>query len=222
MHTPSKRFIQLRSPGDLFETIVIRRTPWVGAVVVCEGEFDERVLKLVAERLDFMPNAPIAVTHAGGVDVVPRLAVALVALLKLIRKTRKIAFIVDAEDRRPLERVAEILNEARRRGLRIGGVEPVRDCSNVYKSKVDDVEVYIAVSGLPGLAQFRKWQMEDHALKLKILEGKLDPANLQDIEESKQVVTGEEALKELEEASLEHVKESYNHIACLLSTLHTA
>lgn len=110
----------------------------------------------MAARLGFTSRAPLAVTYAGGVNVVPRLAAALVALLKLIRKSRRIALLLDAEDRNPRERVGEILREASRRGIKTSNPEPVPGCRNVYRFKANGVEVYAAVSGLPGLARFRK------------------------------------------------------------------
>ena len=65
-------------------------------------------------------------------------------------------------------------------------------------------------------------RIEDHALKLRILQGILDPASLQGVEDSKQLVSREDALKEILEAHRSHVEEAYNHIACLLTILQQA
>ena len=85
---PSSSLLQFGAPGALLEGIVIRSRPWFHAIVLCEGEADERIFKSIADKLGLSPPGSIGVTHAGGIDVLPKLAVAVAALVRLMRRAR--------------------------------------------------------------------------------------------------------------------------------------
>ena len=216
---PSSGLLQFEAPGALFEGIVIRSRPWFYAIVLCEGEDDERVFKSIAGKLGLHPTRTIGVAHAGGIGTLPKLASAVAVLVKLMRRARVLAVILDAEELDPERRAQDLADSIRGMGLEASTPEPVEGCSQVYRLRVNNIDLYVAVSGVPEYGSLEKHKIEDHGLKLRILEGKLDPAIVESIRDSKQAVTLEEMLSDIMEASPENVKRAYPHIACLIELL---
>ena len=214
----SSGLIQFQPPGELFEAIVLRRRH-LKAVVLCEGYDDERVFKAIAARLGFTPGAPVGVAYAGGIGRLPEFTAAIAALARMMRKARILAVILDSEDLTPQERVAALVRGLHGRGLRTDSPKLVPGCTQLYAFQADGVKVYAAVSGVHEYGSLEKHKIEDHGLKLRILEGKLDPATLERIRDAKQAITLEEMLSDIMEASPENVRRAYPHIACLIELL---
>ena len=104
-------------------------------------------------------------------------------------------------------------------GWTLVALSPLRAAARYTGFKVNDVEVYAAVSGVPEYRSLEKHVIEDHGLKLRVLEGKLDPAIVEAIRDPKRAITLEEMISDIMEASPENVRKAYPHIACLIEAL---
>ena len=208
-------FIQLKS-RDAFNK-VIESFKKVDAIVLCEGQREVEVLKKVERRLKIIgKKIRVAVTDAEGLNSLRKNVLPVVIALliqKVIRRTKLLAVLVDAEDFTPEDRVKSLRDSLNALNLEIEEIRYLGD--NVWLLKVSSKKVFVAVSGVMEYDWFVKHSIEDHILKLKILEGFTNMEEIKGEDYSKKLVTGED-LRLIDTASIQSIKESMFQVVILL------
>lgn len=215
--------IQLKPLQESFYTFVFQRLRKLEAVILCEGVTEVEIVKEIVRKLGIELGVAMGVTDCEGIDNVPRVVIAIVTLTKLARKLRKIGVIVDAEDLDLESRARNIVNSLRARGLSADELRQVGRCSQVYVTRVgvdrNRLMLAIAINGDFSLP-LKKHAIEDHAVKLLLLEGRIDMKVVSMCEDAKQIIRSRREIIELvRQSSRENVENAFTHIHRLLSLI---
>ena len=142
MHTV---ILQLKPHQESFYKVVHDKIRSLDAIVLCEGATDTEAAKKILQKMkETQPKTAvqqvIAFTDAGGKENIPLLADALLALLKLSRKLRTIAVIMDAEESTAEQRAKSFTDSllSRKGDLQLQLAELQKDsaCSQVFTSNI--------------------------------------------------------------------------------------
>ena len=170
--------LQLKPHQESFYKVVHDKVRGLDAIVLCEGATDAEVAKKILQKMkEALPKTAvqqvIAFTDAGGKENIPLLTSALLALLKLSRKLRTIAVVVDAEESTAEQRAKSLIDSLlSRKGdlqLQLAGLQRDSACSQVFTSNVRvngrNLKLVLAINGDFSLP-FTRHTLEDHCLKL--------------------------------------------------------
>ena len=211
---------QLRPARDSFYTFVFSGITRFDALILCEGRMDAEVLKELARKLDVCTSKSIAVTDCEGIDKLYDVAAAVALLLRISRKLRIIALVVDADELSPHERADSLANSLASRGLRVTGVEEEDKQLFSLNIRSAAARVYVAVSAVEEY-DFERHMLEDHVLKLLELEGRIERGELKGAATAKEALAraGFDTLKVLRVASRRRAVEAFSHMTGLLKLI---
>jgi hypothetical protein len=221
--------LQLKPHQESFYKVVHDKIRGLDAIVLCEGATDAEVAKKILQKMEeTLPKAAvrqvIAFTDAGGKENIPLLTNALLALLKLSRKLRTIAVVVDAEESTAERRAKSLIDSllSRKGDLRLQLAELQRDsaCSQVFTSNIRvngrNLKLVLVINGDFSLP-FTRHTLEDHCLKLV---GTPLPRELQTAAQSaKQLLDIATCLDRVGRADLETACKAFAHICRALELL---
>lgn len=210
---------QLKPLEESFFRIIHNRMPKFSALILCEGKSDAEIIKAVARKQD-IELINVAITDCGGVENIPEIASAIASLARLSRRLELLATVIDLDDKTCSERFQSLVNSLNARDTQVKNVKEVE--RNIYNARLeasrelDFKAVFVGVEELPT----KKHEIEDHMLKLQMLEGKISKDDVR-VSRAKELVRSEETLKIIEEASKENVEEAFKPIVRLLRLLGT-
>jgi len=91
--------VQLKPRHEAFYGFVFDKLTRLNALILCEGKTEAEVVKEITKKLGVLSQGfSVGVTDCEGIDVVPRMTSAVLALTKLSRKLKVVVVIIDAED----------------------------------------------------------------------------------------------------------------------------
>ena len=208
--------IQLRPYEESFNAIIFKKLKKLDALLLCEGKTEVEVIKTIVKRLNIAVSRNVGVTDCSGINALYDITNIAILLLRVARKIEKLGVLMDAEEMDIDRRVGSVLQSLKSSGVSVGKVEEL--CSQTRKVTLPDLErtLYIAVSG-DFSYNFKTHMLEDHAITLLMLEGKLNEESLKQIAVASEIVDRRELIKHIDSSMLENVAKAFNHIVCLLN-----
>ncbi|MCD6368809.1 MAG: hypothetical protein J7L38_03320, partial [Thermoproteales archaeon] len=100
--------LQLKPLEESFFKFIHKGLKRLDAVILCEGKDEAKAFKAVARRLGFETPGCIGVTDAEGIKNVPKLIGSIILLMRVARKIKGLAVLVDMEELDPRERVKRL------------------------------------------------------------------------------------------------------------------
>lgn len=186
--------------------------------MVCEGKQDAEVFKAVARKLRGNKARSVAATHAEGITRVYDLAVVLPPLIRISRKTKTLAFLVDANDLGVEKRVESFCNSLSSHRIRVLNVVRMKH-PQVFGLELENVRqsVFLAVNGIEEY-EFKKHELEDHIVKLLELECKVERRRIEAVNNAKELLgqEGIDPVKVIEQANTENIIKALGHIALII------
>ncbi len=217
--------VQLKPHHEAFYRFVFDKLMRLNALILCEGKTEVEVVKKIAEKLGIsLQDFSVGVTDCEEIEVVSRMTSAVLALARLSRRLKVMVVIIDAEDMNVKDRIRSFVDGLRARGTQIGvqvfNPSPIND--QVYSVKVivenRTLAMIIAINGVFTLS-FQRHKLEDHAVKLLLLSGKMSDEDLERYKDSKEVIGRNRIVELIEDSNEEHVKCAFNHIHLALLKL---
>jgi len=213
--------IQLKPSEETFNKLVFDKFKRLDVVLLCEGGTEVKVVKALIRKLGIEVRLVLGLTDCEGIDLVPQLTGVIALLARVSRKLKALLVLVNAETMDFIDRVRSIVNSLSKE-LQVDEPQPLAECDHVFqlRIKVDSrvLPLVVAVNGIKEF-NFTKHCIEDHAVKLMLLEGKIDDQEVSKYSEAKQVVAEDEIIDIIGEAAEENVRSVFNHIVCLLNYL---
>ena len=214
--------IQLKPLKESFYIMVFDKLAKLDSIVLCEGKTEVETVKHVVEKTGLKVNLDVGLADCEGITVVPRIVQAIAALAKIARKIRSIEVLVDSEKQTYHERVSSIIDSLRAKNINVEEPVLLENSKQVFKTNLrineKTVALIVAVSGIENYP-FKKHTIENHALKLMILENKAEPENLNVLKEAKDLVNREKILEIISGSSIENIEKAFNHIVRMLKEL---
>ena len=217
--------VQLKPHHEAFYRFVFDKLVRLNALILCEGKTEVEVVKKIAEKLRIsLQDFSVDVTDCEGIEVVPQMTSAILTLARLSRKLKVMVVIIDAEDMNIEDRIRSFADSLRARGAQMGvqvsNPSPIDD--QVYSVKVivenRTLAMVIAINGVFTLP-FQGHKLEDHAVKLLLLSGKMSDEDLERYKDSKEVIERDRIVELIEDSNEEYVKCAFNHIHLALLKL---
>jgi len=214
--------IQLKPSEESFSKLVFNKFKRLDAILLCEGKTEVEVVKAIIEKLGIDIKIVLGLTDCEGIDMVPSLTGAMALLARISRKLKNLSVLVNAETMDFTDRVKSIIDSLRSKELVVTGLQSLAECNHVFKFQIKtDNRVLPSIIAVNGIKEFKftKHCIEDHVVKLMLLEDKIGHQEISKYSEAKQVARGDEIVDIIRDASKEHVKSAFNHIVCLLNYL---
>lgn len=212
--------IQLKPSEEVFSELVFNRLVRLDAILLCEGKTEVEVVKAIIKKLDIKIKSTLGLTDCEGIEQIPKLASVIALLARISRKLKALMVLVDAENLDFIDRAKSITNSLRSKELQTTSLQSSAYCNNVFELQIKTnsriLPLIIAVSGVEEFG-FVKHYIEDHIVKLMLLEGKIDNQEISKYSEAKQVVRGDEIINIIKESSKGDIESAFKHITCLLS-----
>jgi len=222
--------LQLKPHQESFYRVVHDKIRSLDAIVLCEGASDTEAAKKILQKMkETQPKTAVqqvvAFTDAGGKENIPLLADALLALLKLSRKLRTIAVIMDAEESTAERRAKSFIDSllSRKGDLQLQLAELQKDsaCSQVFTCNIRvngrNLKLILAINGDFSLP-FTKHTLEDHCLKLAGTPLPREPETT--AQSAKQLLDTATCLDKIDKADLETACKAFAHICRALELLY--
>ena len=167
--------VQLKPHQETFYKFVMNKLRSLDAIVLCEGKMEVKVVKRIIRKLNLEIKGFVGITNCEGISHVPVMTCVVALLARLARKLKVIAVIMDAEEMSIKDRAESMINSLRARKLNVEDLEPIN--SQVFRTFITINEkkltLLIAINGDYTLP-FEKHKIEDHIVKLMILESKIE------------------------------------------------
>mgnify|MGYP000141379286 CR=1 FL=1 len=118
--------------------------------MLVEGKTEVEVVKKIAEKLRYLCKTSVGVTDCGGIEVVPQMTSAILALARLSRRLKVMVVIIDAEDMNIEDRIRSFADGLRARGARVSNPSPIDDQVYSVKITVENraLAMIIAINGV--------------------------------------------------------------------------
>jgi len=189
--------------------------------VLCEGRSDAEVFKLLIHKLNVEFDKNVAITDCEGRDELYEIASILVTLKKLFRKVKSLAVVVDADGMEYEARFQSLLDSLKSKGFEVSRIERLTD--QLYKlihSECGALQIYIAINGVMEY-KFAKHELEDHAVKLLELTGKLARSEIERSDSAKSVLNAmnTSVVSVIENTENTLVEQAISHLATLIKHL---
>ena len=213
--------VQLKPHHEAFYRFVFDKLMRLNALILCEGKTEVEVVKKIAEKLRVsLQDFSVGVTDCEGIEVVPQMTSAVLVLARLSRKLKVMVVIIDAEDMNIEDKIRSFADSLRARGAQVSNLSPIDDQVYSVKVTVEDrtLAMVIAINGVFTLP-FQRHKLEDHAVKLLLLSGKMSDEDLERYKDSKGVIGRDGIVGLIEGSNEEHVKCAFNHIHLVLLKL---
>ena len=180
-------FLQLKPWGQSFLQLARDFTRRCSGIVLCEGKSDAEAIKVAAEVLGFKFRGTLAITDCGGVSGVREVAEYVAVLAHVSRKLKVISVVIDADECSLAERAYSIISSLKARGVDVEGFSEIHE--GVFKGNLPAASLVVCVLGLMELP-FRRHCLEDHFVKVLLIDGKLRESDLERFESSKEAFKG--------------------------------
>ena len=213
--------VQLKPHHEAFYRFVFDRLMRLNALILCEGKTEVEVVKRIAEKLGVsLQDFSVGVTDCEGIEVVPKMTSAILVLARLSRRLKVMVVIIDAEDMNVEDRVRSFTDSLGARGARVSNLSPIDDQVYFVRVTVEDrtLAMVIAINGVFTLP-FRRHKLEDHAVKLLLLSGRMSDEDLGRYKDSKEVIGRDGIVELIEDSDEGHVRCAFNHIRLALLKL---
>ena len=215
--------VQLKPRSEAFSAFIFRGLKRLDAIVLCEGKTEVEVYKAVLRRLDIELPGALGVTDCEGLAAVPRIAAATALLAALARKLKTIAVIVDAERWTYRKRFESFLDSLRSVGALEVAHEVRTHHAQVYEATITSprqLKLLVAINGDLGLP-YQTHSIEDHLVRLAILEGLIAPHQVSGVLTAKQLleVAAIRSLEMLKDAKPENVERALEHLVLITKLL---
>jgi len=199
---------QLKPFEDSFYQMVFHKLKKIDVLVLCEGKTETELIKALLNKMHKLETLKvIGITDCQGINNIPQLTQALLSLIKLSRKLKTVAILIDAETETPQNRIRMIMDSLKSRGIKISR-EPEKCCKQTYKTIISvnnkKVILIVSISGIFTTPKERH-TIEDHIVKL---------IGEQKVRENKSRLL-EVTLKVLEKADVKKLKQAFPHIYCM-------
>jgi len=216
--------VQLRPPEESFDEIIFGKLVKLDAIILCEGKTEVETVKQIIEKLSIEIPITIGLADCKGITRVPRETWAIAALVKVARKLKNIGVLVDAENQNYIDRAKSIIDSLRAKEFKVEDLKPVKNSQQVFETIIctdrKPITLTIAVSGITQYS-FKKHTIENHTVKLMLLEGKIEKNTISKHEAAEEIVGREKTLEIIKQANRENIKKAYNHIIQILKQLTT-
>jgi len=214
-------FVQLKPHYEAFYRFVFNRLMKLDALILCEGRTETEVVKRIAEKLGIsLREFSVGVTDCEGIEVVPRMTSAVLALAKLSRRLKVMVVVIDAENMDVESRLRSFTNSLKAKGAQTSTPSPINE--QVYSIKVTvenrTLVMIIAVSG-DFILPFQRHKLEDHVVRLLLLNGKVSEEDLRRYRDSKEVINRDRIVEFIENSDEECVRHAFRHIHLALLKL---
>ncbi|MHA1506470.1 MAG: DUF3226 domain-containing protein [Candidatus Asgardarchaeia archaeon] len=214
--------VQLKPSEESFTSFVLNRLKRLDVILLCEGRTEVEIIKAVVKKLDVEVKLHIGLTDCEGIDALPRLASTVALLANLSRKLKVLSVLVDAETMNFIDRVNNIISSLRAKKLWTTSPQPIAKCDQVFqlyiKTYFRKLPLIIAVSGIKEF-EFVKHCIEDHGVRLMLLERNIDSQEVLKYSEAEQIVRRNELIEIIKNSKRENTEKAFNHITCLLDAL---
>lgn len=214
--------VQLKPGEELFYKFVFNEFKRFDAMLLCEGGTEVKVVKAIIGKLGIEIKLALGLTDCEGINMVPQLAGVIALLARISRKLKVLSVLVNAETMDFIDRVESITNSLKSKGLQVSDPQPITRCNQVFQLDIKinsrTLPLIIAVNGIKEF-KFAKRCIEDHAVKLMLLEGKIGSQEVLKYGEAKQIVRGNEIIENIRNSNKENIILAFNHITCLLNSL---
>ncbi|MHA1596809.1 MAG: hypothetical protein ACTSWV_04210 [Candidatus Asgardarchaeia archaeon] len=143
-------------------------------------------------------------------------------LANLSRKLKALSVLVNAESMNFIDRINSIVSSLRAKKLWTTNPQPITKCDQVFqlhiKTYFKELPLIIAVSGIKEF-EFVKHCIEDHGVKLMLLERSIDSQEVLKHNEAKQIVRKNELVEIIRNSKRKNTELAFNHVICLLDAL---
>ncbi|MCD6514831.1 MAG: hypothetical protein J7L07_07895 [Candidatus Odinarchaeota archaeon] len=212
--------IQLKPSDVSFTEFLFNKLKKLDIILLCEGKTDVETVKAIVDKLNIEINLTIGITDCEGIDKVIPLTNAIILLARLSRKMKKLAILVNVETMDFEDRVKSIADSLNAHNLTVSELKRSAENESVFTLKIKPdgnriLPLIVAVSGIKEF-NFEKHCIEDHAVKLMLLERKISSNELSKYSEAKQIISGNEIINEIKKAHKENIKRAFSHIVHLL------
>ena len=158
-------------------------------IILCEGDKDAEIIKILNNILGLQLGDNVAVTYAGGIRNLYDLAKYISVLARLSRKLKLLGILLDLDDKKPEDRFYSVKNSLSTAGLHLGDVKMLSP--QVYNAllKIDDrsLDIKIALMGVMDLP-FKRHMIEDHIIKTAIYNGYISLNELNKFKNAKELL----------------------------------
>lgn len=214
--------VQLKPLEESFMKIVFGKLTRLDAIILCEGKTEVETVKHIVNKLNIEVPITIGLADCEGITEVPKAVIAVASLAKVARKLRNIGVIVDAENQSHINRAKSIIDSLEARGFKVEDLRTVEGSQQVFETTIrtdeKTVALTIAVSGITHYP-FRKHTIENHAVELMLLEGKIEENTINKHETAEEIVNKEKTLETIKQANRENIEKAYNHVIQILKQL---
>jgi len=217
----SSNIYQLEPTVDTFHNLIFRRLIAIDVVIICEGITDKKVVKKIMSISEINNNVRIGIVNVGGLRLAYNYTVITASLASVARRLRAIGMLIDAENFTPNRRVESLLDSLRARGLIINTPPFVE--GQTYKVSVETtgrrvIDLVVAVSGDFDLP-FETHKLEDHAVRLLIMEGAISEREVRNFKDAKEIVSEKRLLELLDNSHIDNIRSAFRHIYTMLKML---
>ncbi len=213
--------VQLKPMENSFYDFVFGKLKRLRGIILCEGVSDVEVVKAIIRKLGLSVR-DIGITDCSGVTNEPKVAQAIASLVGIARKLETIALIIDANKSSFSSRIESIVDSLRSRGVNIVSYHTIYN-ERVYKVVVSGKKfaIIVAINGIVDYG-FSKYELEDHVIKLLLLENVLGANKLSMYTSAKELLRDNgyasinDIIELIENSMRDHVEKAFNHIMVLL------
>lgn len=178
-------------------------------IILCEGKKDVETIKALINKMK-MQCRNVGITDCEGVSVLKEIAVYVATLARIARKLDKIALIIDADEQTTEKRAHLLLESLRAHGLDIK--ETLQISQSLYRVRLNNNSLILKIAGISELP-FQRHMMDDHLVKLLLINGSLNDQQLGSARDAKMVIAKQESAHLIIEKSLkENVEQAYSNV----------
>jgi len=210
--------IQLKPKEQAFYDMARNLTRKFRVIVLCEGEKDAEILKVIIAKIGMPLSGNIGITDCGGDPSIRDVAVYAATLAKLSRRLQTIVVMVDANRHASAARAKSVIDSLNALGIDIMETQEVEE--SLYKAKTERLDILVQIVGIKELP-FKKHTIEDHVIQLLILEGKIKKEQIEKTVEAKEILDEqkEKIRSIIENSKKENVEQAFKNIIELLRVL---
>ncbi len=206
------RVIQMKPLEEDFIHVIKDKILRVDALILCEGKYENEYIKSIIRKLNLRLEGTVSVADCAGLSNVPFMTQVIITMSSMARKLRVLALLVDAEEKEPNERLSDLVNSLRSRGVALAQAKQI--CDQVFEAQLSgpsrSLWVLISISGLHRLNR-PKHTLEDHVIELLELEGCPIPQEKYELLRR--------GLEIISKASEDNVCRAFPHIRCMLARM---
>jgi len=192
------------------------------AMILCEGDEDERDLNALTRKLGILiPNA-IGLTSCGGVDQLQEYAHCVAALANVSRTLRTIVLVIDADTSTVEQRIQSLIQSLESHNIHVENLELVS--GSIYKASArslfGNLNFLVKIAGEMSLP-FERHERDDYAVRLLILNGEITVDKLTGSSKSSDFLNNcnKDSDKIIQDSPEGNVRQAYENLVNLLQML---